>query len=308
MKSPLVRFCMPVRIMAANTHTTGLDSSTTYTIIRCLRNFAHYREATLLVALLQPPPETVALFDDVMLLSEGIVVYQGPVQDVVAFFQGLGFACPPNTVRVLCIVCYRQLNQVSSAPPVIVDHMTTPHIQATADFLQEVTSYRDQAGYWARPTPHAFVPVKHLAAAFAATAQGAALLAESEALLEPTSLQRASLVYQRYDVTKKHNHKKSSAIALAGLRCPGWVRCVATCQVNSLQLLVNFCSTAACQPVARAAAPAPKQVSLQLPHRPGVLPCPGDVLFVFPHHLDARPARRPARPQRPLLHAAAHVR
>ena len=50
---------------------TGLDSSTTFQIVRSLRHFAHIQEATLLIALLQPTPETYHLFDDIMLLSEG---------------------------------------------------------------------------------------------------------------------------------------------------------------------------------------------------------------------------------------------
>lgn len=36
---------------------TGLDSSTTYQITKILGNFAHMRQATVLLALLQPAPE-----------------------------------------------------------------------------------------------------------------------------------------------------------------------------------------------------------------------------------------------------------
>ena len=50
---------------------TGLDSSTTFLIIKCIRNFVHLQEATVLISLLQPAPETFELFDDVILLSEG---------------------------------------------------------------------------------------------------------------------------------------------------------------------------------------------------------------------------------------------
>ena len=50
---------------------TGLDSSTTFQIIKSLRDFAHLRLGTVLVSLLQPPPEVYNLFDDVLLLSEG---------------------------------------------------------------------------------------------------------------------------------------------------------------------------------------------------------------------------------------------
>jgi ABC-type multidrug transport system permease subunit len=38
-----------------------------------------------------------ALFDDLILLSEGRVVYAGPAADAVAHFEGAGFPCPPRT-------------------------------------------------------------------------------------------------------------------------------------------------------------------------------------------------------------------
>ena len=50
--------------------------------MKCLSNFCHFLEATLLVALLQPPPETYHLFDDVMLLSSGRLMYSGPRSEV----------------------------------------------------------------------------------------------------------------------------------------------------------------------------------------------------------------------------------
>lgn len=75
---------------------TGLDSSTTFQIVKCLRNFVHEMEATILMALLQPAPETFDLFDDLILLSEGYMVYQGPRAEVVQFFESLGFRLPPR--------------------------------------------------------------------------------------------------------------------------------------------------------------------------------------------------------------------
>lgn len=50
---------------------TGLDSSTTYQIVKFLREMTRLQDHTTLVALLQPAPETFELFDDVMLISEG---------------------------------------------------------------------------------------------------------------------------------------------------------------------------------------------------------------------------------------------
>lgn len=73
---------------------TGLDSSTTYQIVKCLQQIVHLTEATVLISLLQPDPETFDLFDDIMLLSEGQIVYQGPKEHVVEFFESCGFKCP----------------------------------------------------------------------------------------------------------------------------------------------------------------------------------------------------------------------
>lgn len=73
---------------------TGLDSSTTFQIVKCLSQFCHVMEATILMSLLQPAPETFQLFDDIILLSEGQVVYHGPKENVLEFFRGCGFKCP----------------------------------------------------------------------------------------------------------------------------------------------------------------------------------------------------------------------
>lgn len=73
---------------------TGLDSSTTFQIVNSLRQSIHIMGGTALIALLQPAPETYDLFDDIILLSDGQIVYQGPRELVVSFFESMGFRCP----------------------------------------------------------------------------------------------------------------------------------------------------------------------------------------------------------------------
>ena len=41
-----------------------------------------FSQATILMALLQPAPEVYNLFDDIMLLAEGHIVYYGPKEEV----------------------------------------------------------------------------------------------------------------------------------------------------------------------------------------------------------------------------------
>ncbi|KAF4315508.1 hypothetical protein JM18_009249, partial [Phytophthora kernoviae] len=75
---------------------TGLDSAATYDIINTQRSVAHKLRKTVVIALLQPSPEVFALFDDVMILNEGQVMYHGPCNRVEDHFSGLGFSCPPE--------------------------------------------------------------------------------------------------------------------------------------------------------------------------------------------------------------------
>ncbi|CAI0544493.1 unnamed protein product, partial [Linum tenue] len=148
----------PRKTLLMDEISTGLDSSTTYQIVKCMGNFVHLMEGTVLMALLQPPPETFNLFDDLILLSEGHLVYAGPREEVLEFFQSLGFQLPPR--------------------------------KGVADFLQEVTSRKDQAQYWADPSkPYEFISVPEIARAFKNSRFGESL---------------ASAVSLPYDKTKDH--------------------------------------------------------------------------------------------------------
>ena len=84
----------PAKALFMDEISTGLDSSTTFQIVNALRQSVHILNGTALIALLQPAPETFALFDDIVLLSEGQIIYQGPREYAVDFFESSGFKCP----------------------------------------------------------------------------------------------------------------------------------------------------------------------------------------------------------------------
>ncbi|KAE9037069.1 hypothetical protein PR002_g6769 [Phytophthora rubi] len=75
---------------------TGLDSAATYDIINTQRSVVHRLHKTVVIALLQPSPEIFALFDDVMILNDGELMYHGPCDKVEEYFETLGFKCPPG--------------------------------------------------------------------------------------------------------------------------------------------------------------------------------------------------------------------
>ena len=102
----------PARALFMDEISTGLDSSTTYQIVNSLRQSIHILNGTAVISLLQPAPETYELFDDLILLSDGQIVYQGPRENVLEFFERMGFKCPER--------------------------------KGVADFLQEVSSYHEK--------------------------------------------------------------------------------------------------------------------------------------------------------------------
>ena len=63
----------PAKLMLLDEISTGLDSSTTFTIMSMMRRYVHIMHGTILCGLLQPQPETFELFDEVVLISAGKV-------------------------------------------------------------------------------------------------------------------------------------------------------------------------------------------------------------------------------------------
>ncbi|XP_016169834.1 ABC transporter G family member 29-like [Arachis ipaensis] len=159
----------PTKTLFMDEISTGLDSSTTYQIVKCLQQIVHITEATIFMSLLQPAPETFDLFDDIFLISEGQIVYQGPREHVVDFFESCGFKCPDR--------------------------------KGTADFLQEVTSRKDQEQYWAdRSKPYRYVTVSEFANKFNNFHVGMQLQSELSVPYDKSKGHRAALVFKKYSV------------------------------------------------------------------------------------------------------------
>ncbi|KAL6551376.1 transcription factor [Orobanche minor] len=84
----------PARALFMDEISTGLDISTTFQIVKALQHSVHILQGTALISLLQPAPETFELFDDIIILSDGHIVYQGSREHMLSFFESMGFKCP----------------------------------------------------------------------------------------------------------------------------------------------------------------------------------------------------------------------
>ena len=77
-------------------NSTGLDAAATFNIVRALKEWATVTRGSATMALLQPAPEVVALFDRVVLMREGHVVFAGNHAQLDAFLAASGVAPPPG--------------------------------------------------------------------------------------------------------------------------------------------------------------------------------------------------------------------
>ncbi|KAK1422491.1 hypothetical protein QVD17_25636 [Tagetes erecta] len=161
----------PAKTLFMDEISTGLDSSTTFQIVKCMQQVAHLTESTIFMSLLQPAPETFDLFDDIVLLSEGQVVYLGPREHIVDFFERCGFKCPER--------------------------------KGTADFLQEVTSKKDQEQYWVdRNKEYRYIPVSEFSERFKNYHVGEKLHRELSVSYDKNQTHKAALVYKKYLVPR----------------------------------------------------------------------------------------------------------
>lgn len=81
-------------ILCGDEISTGLDAASTYDMIEVLLYYGRSRKQTRIISLLQPSPETVSMFDEVIVLSEGQIIYAGPIEPVEDYFAEIGFVSP----------------------------------------------------------------------------------------------------------------------------------------------------------------------------------------------------------------------
>lgn len=79
------------KILFLDEPTSGLDSAASYEVMNFVRNIAKRYKVLVIASIHQPSTTTFELFDKLMLLSKGQVVYNGAVNKVAGYFAELGY-------------------------------------------------------------------------------------------------------------------------------------------------------------------------------------------------------------------------
>lgn len=76
--------------------TSGLDTHTAWQVVSLLRDLTRSGH-TVITTIHQPSSNMFRLFDDLLVLAEGRVLYFGPAKQMCSYFACHGYTCPPET-------------------------------------------------------------------------------------------------------------------------------------------------------------------------------------------------------------------
>ncbi|KNC99970.1 uncharacterized protein SPPG_05345 [Spizellomyces punctatus DAOM BR117] len=76
--------------------TSGLDSYNAHAVMRTICDLAHKSKKTIIFTIHQPRSDVYAMFDDILLLRNGEIMYSGASKDMEKYFASLGHPCPPG--------------------------------------------------------------------------------------------------------------------------------------------------------------------------------------------------------------------
>ena len=82
------------RVLLCDSPTSGLDSATAYSVCQLLADLAHSGQCTVICTLNQPQIKIFNIIDDLLLLHDSHILYQGPPSNLLEAYAQAGFPCP----------------------------------------------------------------------------------------------------------------------------------------------------------------------------------------------------------------------
>ena len=170
--------------------TSGLDAFNAFNVIECLVTLAKSYNRTVIFTIHQPRSNIVALFDQLVLLARGRVVYSGPFSGCQHYFDQIGYSCPPGFNIADYLVDLTMHAGVARTP---TDEIAGQPFDVSSDGARTVSS--------------SVRAIKSIASASNVSMDNSSYGSQTESLLRPKNKRRQSLKQQQD--RKLYSRKKS---------------------------------------------------------------------------------------------------
>ncbi|TNY21418.1 hypothetical protein DMC30DRAFT_350707 [Rhodotorula diobovata] len=116
----------------------GLDSYNAFNVVESLVQLARTYKRTVVFTIHQPQSNIVALFDKLVLLAQGRVVYSGKADESQAYFESVGCSCPPGfNIADYLIDITAQKEKSSAVEPTVADALVQLERSPTSEHRRD---------------------------------------------------------------------------------------------------------------------------------------------------------------------------
>lgn len=147
--------------------TSGLDGFNAFNVVECLMRLAKVYNRTIIFTIHQPRSNIVSMFDKLLLLSDGDIIYSGPLSDCAKYFGSIGYTCPPGYNIADYLIDITNEKVETTVDVVQSSHDCDPNLETDEiSEWQHYASHRDELAKTLNPTKIITSNDKNLAQCF----------------------------------------------------------------------------------------------------------------------------------------------
>lgn len=131
--------------------TSGLDSTTALAVCETLKQLSASGECTVVCTIHQPQQKIFELFDNLILMKKGSIVYQGSCVKSIRFLEHVGLACPEGVNPADYLIDVINPNRKDDAS-VLIDHNGKQEVPVNLSFGFDKPSFSKEgaSSWWAQ--------------------------------------------------------------------------------------------------------------------------------------------------------------
>lgn len=144
-----VELLMNPNVLMLDEPTSGLDSASALSLCQTLKGLASSGSCTVICTIHQPQTKIFNLFDELIVLNKGHILYQGPAAEVIDHYAEAGLPCPPYTnpadhiLDVITFTADCDEQAILHNQKILTDHTQKKHKMNVQNDVPEVVNEED---------------------------------------------------------------------------------------------------------------------------------------------------------------------